>query len=309
VTKRTFTYTLSADTEGYVGRQCTHKACGKYFKVKPGTGLSNQPKAFCPYCGRDDVPSDFMTDEQKEYVLSLVGDQVMEEAYRRLKRHEVDIKPSGSFGIGMSLKISRSPERIHYYAEKQVETNLQCAQCRLEYSIYGVFAFCPDCRSHNSIQILQKNFEVILKLLGLAETAEPDVAEQLVSDSVENAVSSFDGFGREVCRVAADRSLDPKAAADISFQNIDGAKKRVLELFHLDLSSAVTSDEWNRIVICFQKRHLIAHKMGVIDEKYVKLSGDAQAVVGRKVHLIKSEAEELPALLLKLGQSLAGKLS
>jgi hypothetical protein len=98
--------------------------------------------------------------------------------------------------------------------------------------------------------------------------------------------------------VAADRSSDPKAGADISFQNIDGAKRRVLELFQFDLSNAITPDEWKRVVVSFQKRHLIAHKMGVIDEKYVKLSGDPQAIVGRKVCLIKSEAEELPALLL-----------
>jgi hypothetical protein len=306
---RTFTFTLSTDAEGYVGRQCTDDKCRRYFKVKTGTGLSNQAQAFCPYCGHGDKLTDFLTDEQKDYVLSLVGNQVMKEAYQQLKRHEFDIKPKGAFGIGMSLKISHTPEPIRYYVEKEVETHLVCAQCTLHYSIYGVFAFCPDCRSHNSLQILQKNLEVILKLLRLGEGAEPDVAEQLISDAIENAVSAFDGFGREVCRIAADRSSEPKAAADISFQNIDGARKRVQDLFQVDISASLSPEAWKRIVICFQKRHLIAHKMGVIDERYAQLSGDPDAIVGRKVLLSKGDAEDLNRLLQELGKSLADKLS
>ena len=32
-------------------------------------------QAFCPYCGHTDDPSDFVTDKQKEYMLSVVGNQ------------------------------------------------------------------------------------------------------------------------------------------------------------------------------------------------------------------------------------------
>ena len=306
---RTIKFTLSTDGEGFIGRQCSDDRCRKYFKVKPGTGLTQQAEAFCPYCGHGDQPDAFFTDDQKEYVLSLVGNQIMREAAQRLKQHEFDIKPKGPFGIGMSLKIRHTPEPIRYYLEKEVETQLVCARCTLNYSIYGVFGYCPDCRLHNSTQILQKNFEVILKLLRLGEGAEPDVVEQLTSDAVENAVSAFDGFGREVCRIAAPRSIDPAAAAEISFQNIDAARRRVQQLFQVDIAAALSPDEWRRIVIFFQKRHLIAHKMGVIDERYVQASGDPNAIVGRKVQMSRDDPEDICRILQKLGENLAQKLS
>ena len=48
---RTIKFTLSTDREGFLGRQCSDDRCRKYFKVKPGTGLTQQAQAFCPYCG------------------------------------------------------------------------------------------------------------------------------------------------------------------------------------------------------------------------------------------------------------------
>ena len=44
----------------------------------------------------------------------------------------------------------------------------------------------------------------------------------------------------------------------------------------------------------FQKRHLIAHRMGVVDRNYVDKTGDSLAVVGRKIIV---DAEEVKRLL------------
>ncbi len=181
MTKRTFTIQIPTDTDGLVGRQCTKEDCRKYFKVKPGTDISKPTQAFCPYCGHADEPSDFVTEEQKEYMLSVVGNQVMGEAARQLKKHEFDIPARGAFGIGFSLKIHHTPEPIRYYVEREIETSLTCERCTLDYAIYGVFAFCPDCGAHNSLQILRKNLEVISKMMRLGDAAEADVAAQLGS--------------------------------------------------------------------------------------------------------------------------------
>jgi hypothetical protein len=57
------------------------------------------------------------------------------------------------------------------------------------------------------------NIEVISKLVQLGQNADADVAEQLISDALENAVSAFDGFRREVCRVGP-RSKDPMSRSN-----------------------------------------------------------------------------------------------
>ena len=64
-----------------------------------------------------------------------------------LKSLEFEQKPSGPFGIGISMKLEPSaPHPIRYYREKQLETEVVCNACTLRYVIYGVFGWCPDSR-------------------------------------------------------------------------------------------------------------------------------------------------------------------
>lgn len=111
-----------------------------------------------------------------------------------------------------------------------------------------MFAFCPDCAAPNSLQILKKNFEVIEKIVRLAGQAESEVVEHVTQDALENAVSTFDAFGREVSRVAAPRSTDPQKAAIISFQNIKCARNNIQQLFNIDIAAPLTADEWKQVV-------------------------------------------------------------
>ncbi len=81
-----------------------------------------------------------------------------------------------------------------------------------------------------------------------------------------------------------------------------------MDLFGIDLADALTSDEWKLAILAFQKRHLIVHKMGVVDEEYVRKSGDINAIVGRKISIREEEVRVLIQLLGKLGLYLSQKL-
>ena len=58
MTKRTFTIQLPTDGNGLVGRQCTKNDCGKYFKIKPGTGLFQANSSLLSVLRHTDDPSD-----------------------------------------------------------------------------------------------------------------------------------------------------------------------------------------------------------------------------------------------------------
>jgi hypothetical protein len=158
-----------------------------------------------------------------------------------------------------------------------------------------VLGWCPDCGVHNSLQILQKNLELAGKELALAETIEKDLADHLVGDALENLVSAFDGFGREVCL---------QKAAEIHFQNLAGARRRVHEAFRFDFADGLTPAEWQQALRTFQKRHLLSHKMGVIDEEYVQKASDPGAVVGRRIQVGREEMQASVAIVEKLGRRL-----
>ena len=197
---------------------------------------------------------------------------------------------------------------IHCYRERQLETEVICTSCTLRYSVYGVFAFCPDCGQHNSIQILGKNLEVVKKMLNLANRVETSLVENLIKSALENCVSAFDGFGREISRMHANKAHSPTQVEKLSFQNPKGMRERCLKLFRVDLAAGVTAEEWNAVTRAFQKRHLVAHKMGVVDEQYIANTHDSDAVVGRKVCISKDEVMNLAQIIAKMAWSLSNDL-
>jgi hypothetical protein len=295
---------IKSDDDGFTGRECPKDDCEGYFKIQFGTGLKGENPCHCPYCGHLGPHNTFWTKEQLEYAKSVAMNKITGALLKDFKKMEFDHRPSGAFGIGISLKVEGKPHPVRYYREKALETELVCDKCTLRYAVYGVFAFCPDCGAHNSRQILAKNLDLFEKQLTLSKTLEKDLADHLVTDALENAVSAFDGYGREVARRFASKAMNQARAETISFQSLAGARKTCTELFGLDFAAEFSAAEWKAAVTAFQKRHLFSHTMGVIDEKYVAATGDTSAVVGRKAIVTPEEVVLLIHLLRRIGEAL-----
>lgn len=296
---------ITADEHGFTGRECPLPDCEGYFKIELGTGLKGQGlPCHCPYCGHVAGRDQFWTKEQIEYAKSVAIRRITDAVHRDLKSLEFDHKPKGPLGIGISMKVKpgHAPP-IRYYREKQLETEIVCANCTLRYAVYGVFAFCPDYGQHNSLEILAKNLEVVGKMLELATETEKPLAERLIENALEDCVSAF-----ELCRIHANKASNPVKAERMSFQNLDGARTGYLDLFGIDLSAGVASEDWRAAVRAFQKRHLIAHKLGVVDQEYVAKSGDARAVVGRKIGIDAEEVKVLASIISGLSPRMSASL-
>jgi hypothetical protein len=288
-----FRISIKPDGDGYLGRECPVKGCLGYFKITPGTGVKGPAPCHCPYCGHSGESKTFTTPEQIEYAKSMVIRQVTDAIHQDLKSMEFDHRPRGAFGIGISMKVTQGARHpIRHYREKELETEVVCDACTLRYAIYGVFGWCPDCGIHNSVQILTKNLELANKELALAESVEKELADHLIGDALENVVSAFDGFGREICM---------RKGADIRFQNLSGARRKVQDVFGFDFADILAPREWGSACQVFQKRHVLAHKMGVIDEDYVQKANDPVAIVGRKIRVSHDEVKAAIRIIGKLG--------
>ncbi|MBD3175653.1 MAG: hypothetical protein GF320_10770 [Armatimonadia bacterium] len=302
---------IPSDEDGLTGRECPNPDCLGYFKIKLGTGLKGENlPCHCPYCGHTASPDQFWTQDQIEYVRSVAFNQISRALQQDFREMDKQLRRAsrGSF-IQLRMEYKGHPHPIHYYQEKRLETKVTCDVCTLVYAIYGVFAYCPDCRTHNSIQILHKNLELAEKQVTLAGGEDGDFSAYLIADALGNAVSAFDGFGRELCAVHAASASNPGRAQNISFQNLARADQRVQKLFDISLSGSLDANEWEFVSRCFQKRHLFAHKMGVVDQAYINASEDAQAVVGRKVSITPDEVTTLIAHLRHLGAHLFAGLT
>lgn len=303
--------TLPLDESGYIGRECPQSACLGYFKVKPGTGLTGPDlPCVCPYCGFTDSPRHFYTPAQIEYAKSVALRIVGEAVRKDLKSMEFDHRPRGGFGIGISMKVKHGPPLpVKHYREEKLETELTCNECTLSYSVFGLFAYCPDCAVHNSLQILKNNLALTQKQLALAGGLdEPELQRHLVEDALENCVSAFDGFGRETCRVRADKSTDPSKCENVSFQNLNRAAARLQNLFNVDLRSIVPVAVWTVAHVGFMRRHVLAHKAGIIDQPYIDETHESPTLLGRRLTIRADAVRELLDAVSALGKHLVDSL-
>lgn len=287
---------LTPDEHGYIGRECPD--CEKYFKVKPGTGVLDATDCHCPYCNSIAPIDHFFTKQQIEYAQSVALNHISRELLGMMKKMER--KPDRNAFISIGITVKGSPTPITYYSEQELEERVTCSSCTLEYTIYGAFGFCPDCGIHNSTQIVSANFELALKLIELAAQADEDVRKKLIENALEDVISAFDGFGRERCSIVA-----PK----VSFQNISAAKDKLSSSLNLDISSGLTPDQWDFVCEQFQKRHLLAHRMGVIDEEYIRKTGCSSELEGRKVSITNNDVKELVKLLKAVASNIASGIS
>jgi hypothetical protein len=300
-----FSISIPVDEKGMLGRECPNSECLGYFKIEPGTGLIGDNIPFhCPYCGHTGEQNQFHTPAQIEYAKSVVINEFTQALRKDIQTWDRELrrKSRGSF-LKLSVQYKGRPHPIHYYAEEDLETEIVCDQCKLHYAIYGVFGFCPDCRTHNTLQILEKNFELVEKQIALSDrTEDQELASYITADALENVIAAFDGFGRELCKIQG-------SPTNISFQNIVRAKDRVMNLYKIDISSAISADGWEAINRGFQKRHLFAHSMGVVDQEYLSKAKDPNAMEGRKVSLSIEEIRELMHSLRLVATYMATNLS
>lgn len=301
---------ITADEDGFTGRECPNADCEGYFKIVLGTGLEGDGlPCHCPYCGHTADHNEFWTREQIRYAKSVAMRRVSDAIRKDLKRLEFNQKPRGPFGIGLSMKVKTGPPLpIHRYREQELETTVVCTNCTLRYAVYGAFAFCPDCGQHNSQQILGANLEVVRRMIDLAESHDGDLRARLIENALEDCVSAFDAFGREMCRVHANRTSSPAAMKQMRFQNLVHARSK-LQAVGVGMTLAITTEAWEQALMLFQKRHLIAHNLGVADQEYVDRSGDRDAVRGRKVRVIKGEVMELRNTLWTIAESLTSQFT
>lgn len=305
-----YSISLPTDEEGMLGRECPAENCLGYFKIKPGTGIKDDDlHPTCPYCGIKVDAQDFSTQEQIEYAKSLVMREVQKALGEDLKNWGKSLERSTRGGfLQIKVDYKSTPMPIRFYEEKELETTITCEQCGLVYSVFGKFAYCPDCGIDNTIKILSKNLELVNKLLSKAkEEGNQEFQEFLVHNALEDIVSSFDSFGRNSVQLFTKNTK--KSNLSISFQNISKARERILEEFGFDISHGLIPDDWKKVVENFQKRHLISHNDGIVDDPYIQITHDQEAVKGRKIQIVSEDIEDMLEAIEIIAQNIQKGLS
>jgi hypothetical protein len=281
-----------------IGRECLE--CKKYFKIKPGTGLPTS-YCHCPYCDYEGESSTFWTNAQNKYVRSVAlkhaYNKVLGPALDDIMESFKDLERSTRNSF-IKFKVTTSKPNfylpIKHYSEKDLETTIICDSCGLVFSIYGVFARCPDCNELNAFLIFEKSIEVTQKHFDIIfnSNTSKEIKDNSLVFILSSCVAAFDGLGKEL------RKRRPELYSDKPkniFQNLTALNKSIGE------SIANKHSDFNFLLKMFQIRHIYEHNMGVIDEDFIKKIPGYTMHLDRKHNLTKSEIEKFVLSMRELG--------
>lgn len=276
-----FTIKLPADGDGFVGRACKERTCGRYFKVQ---GSSKAEKLHCPYCGTAGAISETHTPEQAAYAKRVLKEKarkhVHDEVQKMLKNTFGRLPRSGS----VSFSFKPGPAYVEKtilpgYREQKVDTDLCCPDCGFTFQVHGIFGYCPKCRTENA-QIYDTNLAIIRK-----ELANPADQKRALRHAYGDLVSTVEMF----CKNRAPALPNQKRP---SFQRLADVEALALSRVGKKLDELLTEDELMALRIVFQKRHVYTHGGGVIDERYTREVPGTEHLVGTKAELSLEEFDK-----------------
>lgn len=299
--------TIPKDGDGRVARECPNSLCSPaYFKITPGTGITEgQEFAYCPYCNHKAEPSDFTTQEQIRYA----KDIALKEAQGGIDSMITDalgLGPSGKKKIGggfISMEMSYkpgTPSHVRRPYEDDVRRDVVCPHCTLDQTVFGLATWCSDCGKDIFLTHVSAEIAVTQRMLKDVGRREKDLGKRVAAKDLENciedAVSIFEASVKALVRRAFTEGGDDPSTVDTkmkkignSFQSAERSKEQLLKLFGY---APTQTDIWERLGVCFEKRHPVTHNLGVVDRKYLERAQQAERE-GREVRISEKEVAVL----------------
>jgi hypothetical protein len=297
---------LPTDEDGLLGRECPVDTCSPgYFKVKPGTGLTGQALAYCPYCGNAAKPSGFASDAKAAYAKGVVEREALQGVDRML-RSALGLGPSGKRQLAsgiISVELAMQPMRLPAVGrplEEELQRDIQCEYCGLVHAVFGLATWCPDCGRDVFMAHVKAELEVLRKILLAVKSRKESLGPRVAARDVENSLEDLVSVCEAVLKAVIRRHLLSlgKAEATIiefldgevrnGFQNLPRARKLLLEHTGATLGRGIGDDAFDSLATVLEKRHPIAHNLGVVDRKYLARARSA-AGEGREVLVTPEE--------------------
>jgi hypothetical protein len=257
----------------------------------------------CPYCGTDAYDAEFnygddieAVQESIEWAASRDISDYMEELTKDFNRSQ----PSGGWlSVKMDSKPDSTPEPRAW--REDLIRNLACDVCGREYGVYAIALFCPDCGSRNLHVHFEREIEIVLQQIDLAEQVSEDgnreLSYRLLGNAHEDVVTAFETYQKAFFRYAVRQSHDggqaermiSKRAIGSRFQNLMKAKDLYKNL-SLDPFSVLTPDELELMRLNIEKRHVIGHNLSIADEAYCHT--EQREKPGTTVEILADEVSE-----------------
>lgn len=287
-----------ADSDGYFDRECPN--CYSLFKVTLSE-WSQDDRITCPSCGHISEFDEFDTEEIKDAKIEAAYSAAFNIGLKEIK----EILGHGSKNGFMTMTIKYPPEYEikPILQSKAYRHNALCGHCGCHYAIVGPALYCPKCGEdtsvsefHNSIRAIRSIINDDGRLLDqFIETMGEEVGSKYYRSQKEGCVSklvsSFQ-FAAETIykwfRSSVSKNL---------FQRINDSNNALREVMGHGFEAWITDDDIQFLIVMFNQRHLYEHHGGIVDEKYLKSTGDKSYSVGQRLRFNKEDCNRMSDLL------------
>lgn len=277
-------------TNGFFGRECNNPECKRYFKIHKE---SLKDDMYCPYCGKFLNKNQLWTKEQLHHAEKNAYEEGM-----KYVSHKIDNILEKTFGKTLKtssrgfMSISSSYKRGSPYIksqippprEKEVDSEVECSQCKAMFQVYGIFGYCPLCKYDNII-IYDTNISIILTEIDNAQDKN-----RALRYAYNDLVATFEGFCKK-------RNHTGKK---YNFQDLNTVRRFFKNTISKDIFNGIQSDELLTIKRLFQKRHAYQHNKGKIDQKYIHIIPEDEVFLNTVAVLCLEEFKEATEVLRKM---------
>ncbi len=316
--QQTISIPVKADKDGCIDKECPVEDCCFGFKVNETdwANLFKDEAVYCPQCGHVAPSKSWWTKEQikeaKKQAFNFVKYQVGNAL--SLGAKDFNRQPQNGF-ITFKLKVNGVQSRyviLPIEAQEAMEQKIVCNQCNARFSVIGAAFFCPCC-GHNSVErMFDQTLEKVVSKLNITDkfkavlddSGQKDEAvitcQSIIETCLSDCVTAFQFF----CEKKYQTPVGEKKISSQSFQRIDfgsSAWKKVLGQGYEDW---ITKEECSELNILFQRRHLLQHCNGIVDEKYLEKTGDQKYRLGQRIVVSKNDVEKLLFIIKMLASNI-----
>ena len=307
---------VPTDAEGYFDRECPSGECLFQFKIHEEDWLNivRDEEVFCPFCGHNAASDQWFTQEQLKYVENAVMSHIHQRVGRAMERDagRWNQQQSRDSFFSITMKVDNRPQHVSLppAAAKPMQLKITCTECACRYAVIGAAFFCPAC-GHNAAELVfgQSLNGVRGALSVLAEVhaavADRDTAETMVRLIIENGLqNAVTAFQRYVEALYARLPNSPAVRRNV-FQNLTEGSNLWYATTGKQYSDYLGPDDLTALQRAFQRRHLLAHTQGIVDQDYISRTSDPDYRLGQRVVVRASAVLECVDLIEKLASGLA----
>lgn len=309
--------TIQSDEKGYFDRECPNEDCLYNFKIslKDWEEKVSEDEVHCPLCGHIDTSDKWWTQGQlsqvqeiaQSWALKYAQDE-LDKSFRKLTRSTRNSK---------YIKITYKPgKRITFKnnpigQREEWETEICCEKCGTHYSVIGSAYFCPCCGYNSAVNSFSDSLNSIEKMIDSLEEMKTmliakynvDTAEtmsrNLLESTIGDIVSAFQKFAS--CKYD---ELSNRTSRVNDFQIVAKGSNLFEQISGKGYDAWLSSSELDFLNMMFQRRHLLEHNNGIVDQRYLDKSNDTSYVLGQRIIVKVTDAYSLLKVIRKLGDEL-----